>query len=267
MARRTDVYDFLYVDAPRIRSLISQLHDLGILLEHVETDEISSDISGSGEAHGGSAGIVKHLGLDASATVHGAASRSTKGAQQRRYDPQYALPIDLIDLLAEEDMIKTDVNDFTYGSIAAFEGRCFSMDFSAMENSWESIILSSNELDTSAIAPGIASYFKAMSPSVISIFNSAKGKVWCSLLKSNWLVPPADISLSHGARINGDLTVLGVVDAIPDRPNQGNSYIPDLGFAPAFFELTELLRKLMGRPTDCYGFLPLIVYRRVTRKR
>lgn len=266
MARRIDVYDFLYVDAPRIRSLISQLHDLGILLEHIETDELESGLSGSGEAHGASAGLAR-LAIDASANVQGSASRTTRGSQQRRYDPQYALPIDLIDLLEEEEMIRTDVSDFKYGAIASFEGRCFAMDFSVMENAWGSFFNGSSDLPHPEHASGLAEYIKATSPTVISVIHSAKAKVWSSLLKSNWLIPPANLSLSHGSHISGDLTILGVVDAVPDRPGHTDHYTPDLGFAVPFTGIATEIRKLMGRPTDCFGFLPLIVYRKIARKR
>lgn len=266
MARRVDVYDFLYVDAARIRSLISQLHDLGILLEHIETDELESGMSGSGEAQGASSGLTK-LAFDASANVQGSASRTTRGSQQRRYDPQYALPIDLIDILSEEDMIRTDIEDFKYGTIASFEGKCFAMDFSAMENSWESIFSSLSDPASKSLGLGLGNYLKVMSPTVISVFHSAKGRVWSSLLKSNWLIPPADISLSHGSHISGDLTILGVVDAVPDRPARDGTYVPELKFSEAFSGLATELRKLMGRPPDCYSFLPLIVYRHIARKR
>ena len=261
MAKRVEVYDFMYVDGPRIRSLISQLHDIGVLDELTETDEAEHTRS----SHlGGTIGAKPIVSSEADKN----SSRATREAQHRRYDVQYALPIDLIDMLEGEGLVTEKPNDFRFGSIARFTGAVHAMDLGIFEGSWGNLADMADGMKEPGVAKAIGSMLSKMPPSIQAVLTNRGAKVWTNLLREHWLVPPTNFGLSHGTKIGGDWTVLGVVDALPDDPKKIEAIeTPSTMMAGSMDELMTALRQMMGRPSECFGFSPILVYRKVIRKR
>lgn len=257
---RVEVYDFMYVDAPRIRSLISQLHDIGVLDGVTETDEAE---------HGKSSTVSGTMGPKAllSSEAGKGSERITRESQSRKYDVQYALPIDLLDMLENDCLVTDAANDFRYGSIARLTGNVYAMDLSILHGSWGTIAKMSDEIDQPGMEDLVDKMLSSMPPSVQVVMGSGSAKVWANLPREHWLVPPANITLSHGTKISGDWTILGVVDALPENRASTNVSTPSSQMAEAMDQIGDALRRLMGRPIDCYGFSPILVYRKVLRNR
>ncbi|MEQ1930330.1 MAG: hypothetical protein ABL957_07325 [Parvularculaceae bacterium] len=263
MGKKISVYDFLYVDATRIRSLISQLHASGVPIDLEETNKVEGELSGSGDV-AGKIGVGDWKLLEANAEGSGKLSGSLE--TKRRFDVQYTLPMSLLRLLTDQDIINREPREWRFGTIALFTGQVHLADISSVHGSWDAILEAGSGLEGSALVEAKA-LLGNMPPSVHGIFHKNSAKVWCNLLRENWVTPPSGITLSHGSHVAGDWSVLGTVDALASE-NVDKDYQPPVSGAlyDVFRKVADGLREMMGRPDGCFGLSPLLVFRQVTRK-
>jgi len=259
VGKRVEVFDFIYVDAPRVKSLISQLDEDGPLAEMTSTDALEADKE---SGLGGNLGSENLAGVKASKGTR----RKTIEYVQRRYEVQFALPIDLLDLLNEHELVQRQTSSFRFGTLAEFTGDLFIMDLASLHSGWEGMIKGAAGLDQADEAAAMA-IFSSMPPAVHAVFYRGTAKVWSMLVSENWIVPPQSITLSHGSRVPGDWKILGVVEALPsDKQAAPNDKPMDNQLGPTFDILGPKMREMMGRPNDCFGMTPILVYRSITRK-
>lgn len=259
MGKKIEVYDFLYVDAPRIKSLIAQLDDDGPLADLTITDSREDE---RGHDIGGGVGS-EHI---AETRASRASKRTTGESYQRRYEVQYGLPFDVMRRLDEREIIQRDPARWRFGAIAEFCGDMFLMDFASIHAGWEGMIKHAAGLAAADEAAAM-SIFSRMPASVHAVFHRGATKVWSMLVLEHWNIPPQSVTLSLGSFVTGDWKIVGVVDAMPTTKSATEQHPPvDTTFAKPFANLAQNMKSLMGRSADCFGFTPIIVYRSIVRK-
>ena len=104
----------------------------------------------------------------------------------------------------------------------------------------------------------------------------ANFSAWCTLAEASLVGPSSDVVLKHGAYVQGEWSLLGILDADPDvTPEQAeggtpNQSIDDLvadmipsGIGKMTAQLAPITRNLLGRPRTSFGVTPLLIFREV----
>lgn len=258
MAGKNSVYDFLYVDWKRISSLTSQMDEMGVLKEISETH--SKDVTTTGAIGGKLDGSVGADGTKAGIEAQASTGKNKNYGKThaRSFDAMFALPINFLDLLEENELIHKSQEDWAGGRIALFKGALTIADMTAILPAFAQGANGDAEMVLGA------TILNEMPPNVQGVLVKGGTKIWSVYDLENWVTHPASLSMSHGARIDGQWAIIGIVDAKPnDNPTKAKSSL----FAPSTssaVEFSELLRTEFGRPKNCYGFTPLLVFRQVS---
>lgn len=169
-------------------------------------------------------------------------------------------------VFCQHSLIQRDTSKFRFGVLGEFTGDIFMMDLASIHSGWEGMIKGSAGLQQADEALAL-SMFESMPAAVHAIFHRGNTKVWSMLVRENWIMPPQSITLSLGSHIAGDWRILGVVDALPTSKASTPPAAPTQSvLGKVFDQLGPKLREFMGRPDDCFGFTPVLVYRAITRK-
>lgn len=163
MGKKIEVFDFLYVDAPRIKSLIAQIDEDGLLADLTVTDSKEDE---RGHDLSGNLGTEHIVG----GRVSRASKRTTGETYQRRYEVQYGLPFDVLKRLDERELIQREPSRWRFGAIAEFCGNMFLMDFASIHAGWEGMIKHAAGLAAADEAAAM-SIFSRMPASVHAVFH------------------------------------------------------------------------------------------------
>ncbi|MCA1406130.1 hypothetical protein I6F26_21020 [Ensifer sp. IC3342] len=97
-------------------------------------------------------------------------------------------------------------------------------------------------------------------------------ETWSTLAPEFITGSTSDLFLKHGARISGQWTMIGVLDAEPDlitttnySEEQNNFLFATNGLAHLLDLVMPIARAFLGRPSGAYGITPLVIYREVSR--
>ena len=98
--------------------------------------------------------------------------------------------------------------------------------------------------------------------------------VWCTLNEDFLIGKPSDLLLKHGAFLDGDWNIMGVLDATPWDPNYINedgesaedilAAIAETAIGQIAARLFHASRGIIGRPPTSYGITPILIFRDVT---
>ncbi|MGP4749878.1 DUF6414 family protein [Agrobacterium pusense] len=106
--------------------------------------------------------------------------------------------------------------------------------------------------------------------------SSDESSVWTTLREENLTVSPSDLFMKHGMCIDGEWAIVGILDAHPDYDLEGleaggvplkqaKQMLAAMrlgGFAALIgTQFTDVVRQLLGRPAQSYGFTPLLIFR------
>jgi hypothetical protein len=104
--------------------------------------------------------------------------------------------------------------------------------------------------------------------------SGTEGNVWGILRDDNLVGPSSDLMLKHGATIQGEWNVVGVIDALPESMNLGEfgTDVPvdeDFNFEESglggFVDvILPIAKLLLGRPDTAFGITPMLIFREVT---
>jgi len=277
------VFDFLYHDARRIASFLSQFDAAGYLKEIVlgQSVERAKQRSGIAKASGGVPAVLLAGGEHSTET-----SASYEDKSQRIYDPVWANALSFLDLLDEKNMINKDISSANMGQFVLCSGSLSMTDLKLMERIWKlssvqalmklsqsepgnrkqrrakgkPISNSTNEIDLVIDLLGVL-------PHTIQAKISGNQNIWCSLTEDGMSTLPSDITLKHGTSIPGIWHVLGILDAKPEIRIDLEQE-PDLSdgqelAAKVMTMLGPVAQNFLGRPEDHYGITPLLIFRRV----
>lgn len=284
--RSGSVYDFLYHDARRIASFLSQFEVFGNPQSVIATRE---DAKGetratSGEAEGGVSGI-----LQGRASLNVATSSETRGTAEWTYDPFWRNAITLLDYLVEKNLLVQELGKARIGQFVLASGRLSILDLVMMQKAWklpgiQKAIRHGAESGLNRQQRRAAEKIRDQSQGItidlfielLSVFPhsvqiklaNTDGEVWSSLEESSIVGLSTDLILKHGINIPGEWNILGILDALPERGEEdiqategstaAGSHVGNLVLA-----LAPLVQSFLGRPAPAFGVTTLLVFRKV----
>ncbi|TCT35361.1 hypothetical protein [Martelella mediterranea] len=298
------VFDFLYYDAHRVGSFLSQFDDFGhlqALSRHESAGRGKSEI-GRVSGSGGVPGIVKGGGHHETGTSAGYHQEA-----QHTYDPYWSNALSLLDYLQDRNMLDREVKTARIGQIVLFSGGLSVRDLGLIQNAMKlpsvSALISSggqeNESrqvrrrkekkpssEPSAEAFGLE--LLGLLPHGVQMeLQSGDKSFWASLREDGLVVSSSDLFLKHGVTLPGEWFVLGILDAIPGIDDEESfvagdtsaqnasqsrepsypSAIEQSVFAALIDQLVPAAKTLLGRRGDQYGVTPLMIFRQVSNQR
>lgn len=296
------VYDFLYQDAARIGSLLSQLGD-GPLQSFKRV--IATGSNDKQEAsYGGKIGVS---GTGAHRTETEGTASENRESLERGYDPLWGNALLLLDILHGRGVIRRKLDGATIGQFVIASGALVIMDLAMLRDLWrrpsfqQLIKAEANNQDPAISLPqGLAAGNRAerrrqgksqersaiAQPSVTEIGldlvdllpHTIQGwilepdcEAFFTLQAGGLTIPSGDLMLKHGAHVGRGWNVLGIVDAVPGGMSEED--INDLvrvtmgsAMGQLVTGLAQPVRELMGRPDTAYSVTPLLIFRPVAQE-
>lgn len=280
------VLDFLYNDARRVGSFLSQFDDSGALDRIVQRESATKgqkrgmkfQISGGGTVLG--TGANAGLGFDRGPGDSGSESL------ERQYDPLWTNALTLLDMLTVRSLIKNNVARAGMGQFVRVTGSLQIHDLDSLKAMWELPLVKRqmgagqpkkpnkagggvNELELGlemmkVLPHGVTARMRSTGLSPI--------ETWSSLSPEFITGSTSDLFLKHGARISGQWTMVGVLDAEPNlitttdyTPEQNNVLFSTNGLGHILDLIAPMARAFLGRPSGAYGITPLVIFREVSR--
>jgi hypothetical protein len=276
------VLDFLYHDARRVGSVLAQLDEAGLLtsVKRSESKSATNKVSGQTALEGkiplvGSASGNASLGREASKT----------GQLERTFDPLWQNARSFVEYAQG---ITKDLSEASIGQIVSISGSITIIDFNFLKDFManKSIMDSLLEDKTSpegnrqerrshqkypknrSSDPPISELF-GLFPYKIQMTIEADVEAWCTISEEFLVTQASDIVLKYGGALDGNWSVIGILDAVPSVFSGeliGNLDFDD-GVEAFGMKLTKAMapmaRVLLGRPFSAYGITPLVVYREI----
>lgn len=279
---RAALYDFIYLDRPRIASYYAQLTNLGVLTGVSLTEGLGKSTTRSG---GGAIPPILS-GNVANAT-------STNESAQRQYDPTLLEAIAAIERLDDEGSIFENLANASIGSIVLAHGELSVLDVRLVKEMWNPLASLMEQMGSDAgtvtedmsrnqrraaqrvpVKTGIASQLssiveiaKSLPHTIQATLSSQIGDLlWSVLELPNFIGSPEALTLKHGAYIDGNWSIIALLDARPDAGAQLNPFENATGnVADMMRGLQEFIRQQFGRPQTAYAVTPLAIYRPIPR--
>lgn len=289
------VYDFIYHDARRIASFLSQFDESGHLTQISRSAKISQEKTDVGKANA-SVGIAGGEMTRSASDQHGRES-------QRIYDPMWANARVFLDYLDEAGRIQRDIPRAQIGQFVLVSGTLAISDLQLMEQTWrlesvKSLMLSgfNNQLQipdlpkgqrnnphllnakraaeqaAKAAKDGINLFFDLIKilPHTIQARLVGSEAIWCSLARDGMTFDASDLVLKYGTEIPGNWSILGILDANPDDLDLHSTSQPSWGNGEEMAVkmvniIAPVTRNFLGRPADFYGVTPLLIFREIAR--
>jgi hypothetical protein len=286
------VYDFLYHDARRVASFLAQFNDAGHPQQVKQTDSVTKGSTDKGGFSGGvNVGIAKFGGAtDTSVTQEGTEE------SERTYDPLWANALTLLDFLEQKRLIQRNISRARIGQIVLASGGLHILDTriladlmsiptlkdamtaSMAQNALAQIEASDEpnemkELRRAAVARNSTWFIDALHilpHGIQCIMTTGSNVLWGSLAPENLITPVPDLVLKHGATIEGEWAIVGILDALPNADHQEPLALPDIMFGGigTFSSMIEAIsqnaRAQFGRAPVAHGITPLLIFREVS---
>ena len=289
--RNEPVLDFLYHDARRVASLLSQFETYGTpqqvkAIESVRTSQTTKTNFG---ADIGMPLVAKGtIGRDTQTTDE------TFDSAERTYDPFWSNALTLIRFLEAREILRRDVTTARIGQFVQVSGKLLMIDLSIMKQLWPKTAirkaLSAGATQTSAQnrherraqnaqksdkqdnTEAILSIVEAFPHTIQGNISFGGGGVWFNLKPECMVTEPADLLLKHGIEISGEWSAVGILDALPNDESDGDPLLQmlnrfgDVGgtLGGHLRQMLELARQTMGRSKTAYGLTPLVIFRKVS---
>lgn len=285
------VFDFLYFDAKRAASLLSQFNEIGHIVSqnrrrsvgHARTSE------GQGEVSGGLAGVASAKGSHKTAEASNSLDESNDGL-----DPYWTNALSLMDELDGRQMISRDLEKARVGEIVLCEATISIRDLSLLQEMMSipelTDLISMQQREKGTNRGKMDKQTKLM----VQVFSKLPsglqleavtddGTIWATLAEQSLIVGAADLILKHGSDVPGKWHVLGMLDALPRNKGGGQSTSDLSVIASVFNQLTTMSpeavltngvrslydslapfgRLLMGRRDHQFGITPLLIFRQI----
>ena len=261
---RSSVYDFLYHDPRRIASFLSQFTQYG------QPQSLSHSAS-TGESTS-TKNVVTGKAIILAGSGETAASESASDALTTTYDPLWQNALALLDYLHQRELIQRDVAQARIGQFVLVQGQLDVVDLGTLGRAWNEGPFKKLALAAAGVAPGKRkgqqrdemeagfSFIKILPHSIHATLRSTVS-VWCCLQSAGMVTSADDLLLKHGVTVQGNWSLLGVLDAGPDLQSTGSptSNVEDL--VDLMRMLAPPAREMLGRPPDHYGVTPLLIFR------
>lgn len=283
----SSVYDFLYHDARRVGSILSQLGQFGQLLnlKHKqgsgETSTTKSTLGGTGGVPG--VGSATAGGEDAHAEAYDENLEST-------YDPLWVNALNLYEKLDQAGLLIRNIRGARIGQFVLASGVLSVIDLQLLQQAWST--KSIKDLVTKGMPPPDQSgtqqeraaarrqfeQFKALIFDMLPILphvvqanvSTDFGNVWATLSDEAMVTSAKALILRNGVVVPGTWHMLGILDAIAsDESAPQDELLASLAFGgspmgQAAISLQPATRSLMGRPPGTFAMTPVLIFREVS---
>jgi hypothetical protein len=288
----TSVFDFIYHDARRIASFLSQFDDNGHLTSIKQTESVSLGVT-----RGKSFGINGSLPALGGAGVQVQVGPGETGREglERAYDPIWANALELLDVLDANNMIQRDLHSARIGQFVLSRGSLAFTDLNLFQSMWkipvfqkiivDGIVGSPSQEAPEPFAPNRherrkgpdksrGSSGKPTVPTEIAalmellplmphggrmtlIEAQNLDVLWAPVSEGCMVSPISELTLKHGQRIAGEWQVLGILDALPENGNTSPSPIDMLLSIGTDSTLANAAFSLMGPMREIFGRPPM----------
>jgi hypothetical protein len=285
--KRSFVFDFLYHDARRVGSFLSQFGAYG-LVQQVKATEAAAESQSTKTTLSG--GMDVPLVAKAGAGFDVTTSTDERDTAERTFDPLWTHARTLLDYLTEHNLIQHDIWNARLGQIILLKGSLVVLDATMLKGAWQRPVIrrliesgaktAAKVGQPSASKDEIALLLEMLTlvpHSVQGVIIGTNFNAWCSLSDAALVTTPSDLVLKHGAFIPGEWQVLGVLDAflnmdpLPNPDGTPARNIDELvqqhvqtPVATALAAFAPAIRNLIGRPNNFFGITPLIIFREVS---
>lgn len=288
------LYEFIYIDDYRLKSLIAQINNEGILLEYQTGLTMSSSTSGSkkntksGEL-GGSAVLAKTSGTK---EVMDGNSETEQEGKNLKYDATYASPVQLFELVEANELAYKSLNAAKYGGLLHIKGSLKLIDtshfklatkpFNPVLNMIEKMGESGNpygfdmsglEVFTggdNSIVKSMFSIFEDFPQTINMTMLGKTGKAWSTLNPESLRINIWDYVLKCGNELPGEWHCLALLDSRPNHivstnASQGSNDSQRLDSMVT--NVLSSMRGFLGIEDDTYGVTPILIFREVNPKK
>ncbi len=283
------LYDFVYLDRPRIDAFHAQLSEHGALTATKVSEQTERSRRRSGRAE------IPHL-LGGSIDT----DRSASQTYERQYDPSLLAAIDTVERLDDEGSIHRDLATATVGTVIVVEGDLEVVDVRLLRDMWDFAIsfamraqidesavtsaiqtgtkherdaarrtrsaLQQQKVDAEKNIRGIAEIVKHLPHPLQATISTTSESFWSVLDVEHFIGSPESFALQHGSQIAGRWSMIAIIDARPDPlpledPFSGSAS----NIAGMLLQVQGFVRQQFGRPWQSYGVTPLMIYRSIAR--
>lgn len=279
---KNSVYDFLYHDARRIASFLSQFQTYGVA-QSIKANE------GAGRSETTKGGLEAGGGVPLIASGKAAIDRSVTNDErdgvEQTFDPLWTNAQRLLSFLDQHDLISRSIKDAPIGRFVLVSGRLAVVDLSIMKGmvSNPTVKRALMHGDNQQVPNRKMRHNQKPAPSEMELglellaafpmtvqatVTSKDASVWCSLREDCFVSSPGNLLLHHGISIAGHWHMLGIVDAHPDSELSLEDLVSGMfdggALALAVSNMAPIARVTLGRPSTSYGVTPLIIFRSVS---
>lgn len=294
-ANVNSVYDFLYYDVTRLASFLSQFEPSGHLTALSRVDNASRrKTSASKDEVSGSLALLKGV-----ARTEEASELLAQRQKTSTFDPRWVNALNFLDYLEERSLLHRDIELARIGQIVMLSGSLSMFDLGMLKQMWGLASVKKliglgakaeqgNRKDRRAASAGKGSdsppnnvdlsldLLSVLPHAVQAAVTSDSASGWMNLKEEHIAISPSDLFFKHGIAVDGDWTVVGILDALPtdDDAEDGESaaMLDQLRAGTKLGALGVLMaphlalpvRQLMGRPNGSYGLTPLLLFREVS---
>lgn len=280
------IIDFLYNDARRIGSFLSQFDPHGYLKAVQKGEKSVSTESASVE---GRAGInIPLLG-----TIGGAAGMGGSEAQSddlsKTYDPLWRNALTFFEIIQKNKMANKDVGAAGIGEFIIIEGALHIQDTAFIQKFYQNESVRSHVFKKEMMNPETGEVFTreeldvefdamAQFPAHVQVhfLNDKQDVLWGTLIPEGLVTSTSEITLKYGPSVEGIWTMIGIKDAekMPDPSGilVKESKIEELidlyknqDFMKEATQMGYRMQRWIGRHMYFYGVTPLAIFRRIGR--
>lgn len=268
------IFDFFYLDNPKIKSFYAQLNGLGALNSLKNTSHIGD--TRKMEATVGVPIVTGgKIGNDHTANT----------TSEHLYDGIPTMPREMINRLDELGFIHRELNTEMLGNLVLLNGRLGVLDVGVTKevvepaiNCYIKELKKENSNDSRVLAKTLEQNLKDLTAMFKGIPFSLEAKllvdtgqtdtetkiplcdeVWMTLNREEMVGSPLDLNFKHGEFLAGNWYVLGVLDATP-FDNFNYNTVPN-EFRDGITQLVTMMKQVMGRSEGAYGLTPIAIFR------
>lgn len=268
------IFDFFYLDNPKIKSFYAQLNGVGSLNTLKNTSQIG-DVRKIEATVGAPAIAGGKLGNDHSAST----------TSEHLYDGIPTMPREMINILDDLGFIYRELSDAMLGNLVLLTGRLGVIDIEVTKelvgpalNFYIKDLLKENTQESRKLAKeikdnlkDITQLFKGIPFGLEAKLLQYTGKIdeesgiplcneaWMTLNRDEIIGNPLDLNFKHGEFLAGEWHVLGVLDALPyddftytTAPNE---------FRDGIVNMVKMIKTVAGRPDTAFGITPIAIFR------
>ncbi len=265
---KATLYDFAYIDQERTRSLTSQLFSGFNTSTQKNKTELSSNTT---------------TGKVDAVVVGGAHTFRSEGVESdtKIFEPHDLSHLDLVAGLRDSGYLKEDPTEYRLGDIILVSGQLSLVNFDVVAPITR--LLAEGQSDNTqginrkerrasqkqpqapASKPREADILRAV-PDIVPLtvqlyLKNATHLIWGLIEGSGSREPISNIVLKYGPGIPGLWHLLALVDVVEDE-EQKFDFLPKV--ALQLSESSRAMRPLFGRPKNCIGVTPLLLFRKLS---